>query len=194
MAIPDDHPALLLDDVMPLYRHQEVHAITIDASREAVWRAIQEVTPGDLPLTRALMAVRSLPARGRLRRRPDAGRTIAAGLGDRWFGVIADDPPNGTVLGTVGRPWDLRRGRLRPPRDGDLAAETGPDQVRVAMNFCITGGPDRVVLRTETRIEPTDERAARAFRRYWRVVRPGSGIVRREMLRAVRRRAEAAPA
>ena len=46
-------------------------------------------------------------------------------------------------------------------------------------------------VETETRIQPTDARAARAFGLYWLVVYPGSALIRREWLRAVRRKAEA---
>ena len=47
-------------------------------------------------------------------------------------------------------------------------------------------------LHTETRVLATGRRARRAFGAYWLVIRGGSGLIRREMLRAVARRAEAA--
>jgi hypothetical protein len=46
---------------------------------------------------------------------------------------------------------------------------------------------------TETRVLCTDERSRRAFRRYWTLVRPFSGLTRIEMLRAIRREAERHP-
>ena len=42
-----------------------------------------------------------------------------------------------------------------------------------------------------TCIEATDDAARRRFGRYWRVVGPFSSVTRREMLAAIRRRAEA---
>jgi hypothetical protein len=48
---------------------------------------------------------------------------------------------------------------------------------------------DGTRLSTETRVQPTDT-AARAFRPYWWAIRAGSGLIRRDVLRAVRRRAE----
>ena len=47
------------------------------------------------------------------------------------------------------------------------------------------------LLTTETRIQATDDQARRSFRRYWRVIYPGSAAIRRAWLRAIRRRAEA---
>jgi hypothetical protein len=40
------------------------------------------------------------------------------------------------------------------------------------------------VLSTETRVQAVDDAALRAFRRYWRVVGPFSGLIRRRWLRA----------
>jgi hypothetical protein len=48
-------------------------------------------------------------------------------------------------------------------------------------------GGSRVI--TETRVAGTSPDATRAFLRYWRVIRPGSGAIRRSWLAAIRRRA-----
>ena len=45
-------------------------------------------------------------------------------------------------------------------------------------------------LSTETRVVTTDAATRRTFARYWLVVRTGSGLIRREMLRELKRRAE----
>ena len=42
----------------------------------------------------------------------------------------------------------------------------------------------------EPRVHATDTAARRAFARYWTVIRPGSGFIRRMWLRAIKRRAE----
>ena len=46
---------------------------------------------------------------------------------------------------------------------------------------------------TETRVATSDERSERVFARYWRVIYPGSALIRRNWLRAIKARAEAAP-
>ena len=58
------------------------------------------------------------------------------------------------------------------------------------MNFHVRAVDGGTLLTTETRIKGTDEEARRRFRRYWRVVMPGSALIRRAWLRAIRRRAE----
>jgi hypothetical protein len=47
-------------------------------------------------------------------------------------------------------------------------------------------------LATETRVHVPDPVSRRKFVRYWRVVRPFSGLIRSQVLRAAKRRAEAA--
>jgi hypothetical protein len=66
-----------------------------------------------------------------------------------------------------------------------------PGWVRVAAAFTVAGDGAGSRVGTETRIEPTDDAARRRFGRYWRLVGPFSSITRREMLSAIRRRAEA---
>jgi hypothetical protein len=41
------------------------------------------------------------------------------------------------------------------------------------------------LLSTETRVHATDAATRRAFRRYWLLVRAGSGLIRRDILSAV---------
>jgi hypothetical protein len=43
-------------------------------------------------------------------------------------------------------------------------------------------------LTTETRVLLTDDGSRRAFRRYWLVIRPFSGVIRRRWLAAIVRR------
>jgi len=58
---------------------------------------------------------------------------------------------------------------------------------KVAFDFRLEGGE----LSTETRVAGTDAHARRRFGLYWLAIRPGSGLIRREWLRAIERRARA---
>jgi hypothetical protein len=53
------------------------------------------------------------------------------------------------------------------------------------MNFRLLAGPDGTELVTETRVISTDAATARRFAAYWLMVRIGSGLIRRDLLRAV---------
>ena len=57
--------------------------------------------------------------------------------------------------------------------------------------FVLDFRANRGTLTTETRIHVSDPISRRRFERYWRLVRPFSGIIRRRVLVAAKRRAEA---
>ena len=58
------------------------------------------------------------------------------------------------------------------------------------MNFMVTAdGPGRSLVSTETRVFANSPSARRQFATYWRLIYPGSAIIRRMWLRAVRKRA-----
>ena len=63
-----------------------------------------------------------------------------------------------------------------------------PGYAKAVMSFLVRAEGRGSRLITETRIGTTDPAAARSFRRYWRLVRPGSGLIRRSWLAAVHRR------
>jgi len=62
---------------------------------------------------------------------------------------------------------------------------------QAAWNFEVTEIPGGAELATETRIRCADAATLRAFRRYWRLVAPGSGLIRHAILRQIRREAMA---
>jgi hypothetical protein len=182
-----------LDRVLPEFAHREVHTITVDASPELVWTALHEVKGTELPVTRVLTTLRGLGSRGA--GRPLIDRFVAGG-----FGVVLDEAPRALALAAAGQPWKLRGGKRVPLPDGDAEVSefARPGFVLMATSFGLEPlgghGGGRTRLTTETRVQPTDARAARTFRPYWWVIRAGSGIIRHELLRAVRRRAEKAEA
>ena len=154
-----------LDEFMPRYEFRERHRVAVAAPRDRVDRALRELTLADVPLVRALFALRGLPRRGRV-------LDVLAGLGQ----VLEDVPGEGLVLGVRGQLWRVRGGD-----DGGPAAEAVAD-FRIG----------EASLSTETRVHVADRAARRRFRRYWLVVRPFGGLIRIRLLRAAKRRAEAA--
>jgi len=74
-----------------------------------------------------------------------------------------------------------------------LASED-PGYLKAAVSFTFVAFGDATLVETETRTLATDARSRRRFGLYWTFVRPGSGLVRRSMLAAIKRRAEASDA
>jgi hypothetical protein len=180
-----------LDDVLPVYRFRERHARTIAATPDVVWGALLSITPEDLPLSRLLMGIRGLPAYLSAQRggfgvssRPVIDLFIAGG-----FRKLRDDPPHALVAGAAIQPWRLIQGQAADVRDlAGFRAFDQPGFVRAVVSFELEPVDRGTRLSTETRVQPTDAGAARAFLPYWLVIRAGSGLIRRDILRAVARR------
>ena len=109
---------------------------------------------------------------------------------DTSFLLLADDPGRETVIGTaVVVPHDVRFETTPPPED--YKALRRPGFAVAAMNFLIREErPGECTLTTETRVHATDAATRRRFAAYWRLIYPGSALIRRMWLRAIKRRAE----
>jgi hypothetical protein len=177
-----------LDAFLPSCDARELHSISIDASPERVIAAARELRGRDVPLFALLMALRSIPALFRARRLSYA-RPIVAEFERAGFVTLAERPDE-LVLGGVGRFWQASGG-LRRIGASEFAGFEEPGWAKTAVNFHARAGEDGGTrLTTETRVLATDPASRRRFRRYWRVVRPGSGAIRIAWLRAIRRSAE----
>ncbi len=179
----------MLDDFLPRYDVNEVHSVATSASPVAVMDAIRALTAAEVPVLVGLMAVRSLPALLRGRRVPVRG-PLLDGFRKSGF-VMLHETPDELVLGGVGRFWEPTGGlrRIDPTEFGGFAE---PGFAKAAFNFEIKRVGERTLLTTETRVATTDDRSRRTFARYWRVVHPGSALIRHAWLRAIRKRAERA--
>lgn len=173
----------MLDEILPRYDRRELHRTRTTAAPEQVWRALHELPGGELRLMNALMTLRSL---GRRRYDRDAVLDSFRQLG---FRQLAEQPERELVLGGIGRFWTLDGGIRRFADAAEFTAFDEPGYAKVAFNFRLDGGE----LSTETRIAGTDARATRLFGLYWLAIRPGSGLIRREWLRAIARRAQSQP-
>jgi hypothetical protein len=61
-----------------------------------------------------------------------------------------------------------------------------PGYIKIAFNFRIEDkGEKGVLISTETRSLGNDSQAQKIFARYWRVIYPGSSIIRRVWLNAI---------
>lgn len=147
----------------------------LDAPPERVFAAIRELTVGDSRVARTLMRLRGMNA--------DTARPIFEEMGRTGFEVVAEVPGREVVIAAIGQPWKPRGGQR--PQDAAFRGFAAPGYAKMAMNFHLEDG----TLSTETRVFLTDERSRRAFRRYWVLIRPFSGLIRRLWLRAIARRA-----
>ena len=183
---------MLIDTWMPEYHFVERHQALVRAPASTVHRSLMEVDFGGHPVVRLLLGLRSLPGR-LLRRRVWTRPTYSLRLRDAsgfGFVFLEERPPHQVVLGLTGRFWQVSGGLL--PTDPRTFRDCVPaGSARVAWSFELTPrGDDATLLSTETRILCADAAARRAFGRYWLLVRPGSGLLRRVLLRSVQADAE----
>lgn len=165
----------LLDEIVPRWDVRERHTIEVHAPPERVFAAIREATLAEMPLTRVLFRVRGLSA-ARARRLLDQ---LPPG-----FAVLAEEPGRELVFGGIGQPWKPLGGRSP---SADFVSFDDPGFAKMAMTFRLDGS----TLWTETRVRVTDAASRRRFLVYWIAIRAGSGLIRRSMLKAIKRRAEA---
>jgi hypothetical protein len=179
---------MILDEQMPSWDVRERHSVAVAASPERTLAAAREVTSREIPVLRTLMAVRTLGVS--LRGRTDV--PLLRGFERMGFRVIGSSGDE-VAYGGAGRFW-RPTGGLRVVRPEEFAAFADPGYAKAGFNFRVEPGPDGgSVLTTETRVLGTDAGARRRFRAYWTLVRPGSGLIRRHWLRAIRNRAERLP-
>lgn len=178
-----------LDEVMPVFQFHEVHSIHIAAPPARVYEVSSRVRPDEIFLFRTLIAIRSLGQ--------PPPRSIQDAIGKyeslhdiaihSTFVSLVDDAPRETVDGTVvGRP----AGPRKPLTPEMFRTPLPPGYALAAMNYIVTpDGSGGSIVSTETRVFANSPAARRRFAAYWRVIYPGSALIRRMMLRALQRRA-----
>jgi hypothetical protein len=183
-------PRTALDEIVPLYQFGEQHEIRIDAPPERVYDAVRAVTAREIRFFRLLTWLRSprWPGRGRESiLNPAADRPILDVALRSGFVLLKEDPGREIVFGAV-----VCCERRRPPASAEEFRALEGSLARAVMGFHVEGlgnGGSRLV--TETRVVASDAAAERRFAAYWRVIYPGSALIRRMWLRAIRSRAEA---
>ncbi len=172
---------MLIDDFLPAYDVASRHSIAIRASAEDTYAAVLRCDLASSWVARMLFALRGL-----------SGGAPTTAVLDRvqrlGFVLLGEDAPREIVLGVVGQFWT--RGHLRAVTPREFASFETPGFAKGAWNFSVTPPADGTTsLATETRVLCLDGASRRKFRLYWTAIRPFSGLIRREMLTEIRRRA-----
>jgi hypothetical protein len=193
-----------IDEFLPVFQFHESHQIRIHATPRRIAWAIATVPAEEIRLFRTLTWLRHprLPwSRGEESiLAPPPGKPILEVATASGFKQLAAEPDREIVLGTL--VIAARSGAWGSTQDfKELAA---PGYAKAVINFLIEpqsaaasagrdtpGGPEGWCrLITETRVFATDAATCHRFAAYWRVIAPGSALIRVEWLRAIRRRAE----
>lgn len=160
-----------LDRWLPEFGFSERHARGLPVSPERALEVVIAMPAAPDPVVGLLLRLRGIRARTSIEELP---------------GVLGFEELERTstllVAGGSGTPW-------RPGGGTGPFADAAPGTVRMAIAFWAEHRPEGSLLVTETRVAAADEQARRAFARYWRLIRPFSGLMRRRWLAAAARRA-----
>ena len=180
-------PRTRLDDIMPEYQFFERHSARIHARREQVMQAVRQSTFGDMKSLVTLLKIRAAALRIR-----DTG---AFSLDNRVLdafsasGYLSGGSDHEIVMCGGANVRSKRPLEVRTLQEFVDYHEQGA--VKMAFNFNVEdAGGGWSTVGTETRVLATDYLTQRGMARYWRLIVPGSGLLRRQWLDGIRRRAE----
>ena len=180
----------LLDELLPRFDASEVHEVWIAAQPNVVFAAVKQVTVREVRLLTPLEALRGLPSL--LTRRPAFRPARSAPVLHAFtVGVVplGERPGAEIAAGAVGRFWRLAGNEPAAVRTReDFLSFADPGYAKAVIAFLVRPEHGGSRLITETRVAGTSPGATQAMLRYWRVIRLGSGAIRRSWLAAIRRR------
>jgi hypothetical protein len=187
------HPVMTaLDSVLPTPRLLEVESVDLAIPPARVWQLIRHGHLPHSPLVRALFYVRTLPERmAHLedRREPDIRLDDMVSSPELpGFQVLIEDAPHEVVVGAIGKVWHLDIPFVHVEDADAFAAFEEPDYVKVAWAIQLAPLGDRDTrLSFEVRVDATDDRAWKKFKRYFALIGPGSRFIRRSITAALAR-------
>ncbi|MGV8137325.1 MAG: hypothetical protein AB2L20_19085 [Mangrovibacterium sp.] len=185
-----------IDDVLPYYSFNEFHEVRIKASPEKVKQVLQNIGVKDIPVAHLLMKIRGIAnvdvdLSDRVSNNLVASDTVSTP--DFNFFVMAPDEWI-TVMILKSVIITNNANKPAPPEIKTLdkfKAFNKPGYVKVAVNFrFISTNNKETILTTETRNKGITIKDNRIFGYYWRIIYPGSAIIRRVWLDTIKKKAE----
>jgi hypothetical protein len=170
---------MLIDEFLPEYDFVETHSIAINASAEQVYAVAIEVDFSESFIVRWLLRLRGM-----------SGEAVTIkGLKDSYFKVLGETVNRELLIGLAGKfwtPWgDMQRVDASNFREFEK-----PGYSKAVWNFSLNGSSNKTDLTTETRIRCLDAGSRRNFGFYWTFIQPFSGLIRMEMLKVIKQKAE----
>lgn len=184
-------PVTALDGTLPTWQFHERHTIDVTATPERVYLALKAVEADEIRFFRSLVWLRRLGRPGpESILNPRGDRPLLEVAASTTFALLADTPREVLIGTVVAAPSGYVRDRA--PRASEILEVRGRTGFAVAaLTFIVSPlGSGKCRVTTETRVFAGDPATRRRFAAYWRLIYPGSALIRRMWLRAIRDRAE----
>ena len=174
---------MLIDEFLPVYDFSERHETKIRASASKVYAAVNATDFSESWMIWGLTALRGLGW-------SNFGKKVTLGdIAKDKFVILGEKPNEEILLGLAGKFWTLT-GNLQKVNAGNFKGFNEKGFAKAVWNFSVSESNGETLLKTETRIQCLDEDSRQSFALYWTVIKPFSGLMREEMLRLIKEKAE----
>ena len=180
----------VLDDVMPEYQFFERHSTHIHAGPEQVMQAVRESTFGDMKSLARLLKIRGAVLR--IHERGDFLKDKRVLDAFSASGYVSGGSDHEIVMCGGANMRAKRSLGVRTLQE--FADYRDQGAVKMAYDFNVkdaSGGWS--IINTETRVLALDDSTRRGMGCYWRLIVPGSGLLRLQWLQGIKKRAENMP-
>jgi hypothetical protein len=185
-----------IDDLMPGYAFNEIHDVCIKASPGKIKQVLQVTGVKDIPVAHLLMKIRGIADEDVDLTDKASNNLVSSDTVStpdfNFFVVAPDEWITVMILNSV--IITNNENQTAPPEISTLEQFTSfkhPGYVKVVVNFrFISTNNDETILTTETRVQGIERRDSQVFGRYWRIIYPGSAIIRRVWLDTIKKKAQ----
>ena len=184
-------PKTQLDAIMPEYQFSERHRTRIHAGREQVLQAVRESTFGDMKSLVTLMKIRGAVLRTPSQEGGALGRDKRILDAFAASGYLSGGSEHEIVMCGAVNVRQMRRPEVHTLQEIANYREQGAVKIGFDFNVEETGA-GWSTLTAETRVVALVD-DSRGMARYWRLIVPGSGLLRLQWLEGIKRRAENMP-
>lgn len=185
-----------IDALMPEFSFNEFHEVMIQSSPERVKQVLHVTGIKDIPVAKILMQIRGIANDDLdMSDRASKSDTGSDSFSTPDFNFFTPVPDEYVTLMIIKSAMVTDKNRHPAPpeisKPDEFISFNKPGYVKVAMNFRFFSRDNRkTLLTTETRVRGITPGDSRTFGRYWRIIYPGSAIIRRVWLDAVKKKAE----
>jgi len=169
----------MIDSYLPAYDYNEIHYRIIDAPAERIYPVLRHLDFSESFISRSLFKMRGLNTK------------------NMSFDKMIDRDSFFTVYEKQNREWliglmaESFKKPVYPDHPQDFKNWNPGRGVKIAWNFILDQiDQKRVRVSTETRIFCLNRKSWLIFSIYWVLVRPFSGLIRREILRILQNRCQ----